>query len=98
MIQPLRTAHRRVFLALAVVLPSVLIAGITARMPVVRRSSQLEVTPELAYLLRQSDRLWKKHPIQTKFFSNPARTNEILVVLQPQKPIPDPDLLLYWAE
>jgi len=98
MIQPLRIAHRRVFFGLAVLLPCVLIAGIAARVPVMRVSSQLEVTPENAYLLRQSDRLWKKHLIQSKFFSNPARANEILVILQPEKPISDPDLLLYWVE
>lgn len=97
MIQPLRTMHRRAFVALALVLPAILLAGIEARHP---GTSLTERTPELpstAYLVRESNRLWTQHSIDTKFYGRSTSPKDIYVVLRPTQVLNEPDLLLYWA-
>jgi hypothetical protein len=49
------------------------------------------------YLLRQSDRLWGKHIIQSKFYGDSANGEEVEVVFLPPEEMNDPDLLLYWT-
>lgn len=97
MIQPLRTVHRRAFVALAVVLPAILLAGIEARRP---GTSQKERSPELpatAYLVRESNGLWAQHSIATKFYGRSDAAKEMYVVLRPTQALNEPDLLLYWS-
>ena len=96
MIRPLRTAHRRAFVALAFVLPALLAAGLVARRPL--RPSRLQVPlPSSAYLVRKSDILWQTHTIQTTFYSDSNRPEDIQVSLHPAKELNEPDLLLYWS-
>ena len=94
MIQPLRNVHRRAFLALAAILPTILIVGLMARhrnAPVV--AATLEAPEKIGASKISS--LWQKHSIDTYFFVSPS--HEVTeVVLNPQRPINDPDLLLYW--
>jgi len=97
MIQPLRTVHRRAFMALASILPAILVAGLGARHPgtsLTRRAPELPVT---AYLVRESNGLWTQHSIATKFYGRSDSPKGIYVVLRPMQPLNEPDLLLYWS-
>ena len=97
MIQPLRTVHRRAFVALAVVLPAILFAGIETRHPGTSVTRSAPVLPTTAYLLRESTGLWTQHSIDMKFYGSSRSPKEIYVVLRPMQPLNEPDLLLYWA-
>jgi hypothetical protein len=97
MIQPLRNAHRRTFLALAVVLPAILVVGLMARhrnLPV----SADTFKPPYAIESQKMSVGWQKHPIDTYFYMNPVRDGEVAVVLTPKPALDEPDLLLYWAD
>ena len=97
MIQPLRTVHRRAFVALAFVLAAVLVAGLGARLPRVPSRVQVFQLPSSAYLVRKSDTLWQTHTIQTEFYSDSNRSGDIQVALRPSQELKEPDLLLYWS-
>ena len=97
MIQPLRTVHRRAFVALALVLPAVLVAGLGARRPRVPSRLHVFQLPSSAYLARKSDSLWREHSIETEFYLNSNRPGEILVALHISQALNEPDLLLYWS-
>ena len=95
MIQPLRTAHRVAFVALAFVLSVVIVAGLAARRPrLVSASQQLSAS---AQLVRESGTLWQKHAMRTEFYSDSGRPGDIDVVLIPAEEFNEPDLLLYWS-
>ena len=97
MIQPLRTVHRRAFVALAIVLPAILLLGLGSRRSRPGPGGQTADLPATAYVVRESSNLWQKHPIQSKFYSSPDRPQDIYLVLQPQQELNEPDLLLYWV-
>ncbi len=97
MIQPLRAVHRRTFVALALVLPGILLIGIGARRPRLGPSAHATDVPPTAYLVRESSGLWQKNAIESKFYRNSYRAQDIYVVLQPARELNEPDLLLYWA-
>ncbi len=96
MIQPLRTVHRGAFVALAFVLPVVIVAGIARRHPRLL-SSAAAVQFSSAHLLRRSESLWSKHVLRTEFYSDSIRTGDIDVVVGPSEDLNEPDLLLYWS-
>ena len=97
MIQPLRTAHRRAFVTLALVLPAILLAGIEARHPGTSLTGRAPKLPATAYLVRESNGLWTQHSIATKFYGRSDSPKDIYVVLRPMQPLNEPDLLLYWS-
>jgi hypothetical protein len=97
MIQSLRTAHRQVFSVLAVGLPVILWVGLRAREVPLHKSSSIVEMPSSMYLLRQSDRLWGKHIIQSKFYGDSANGEKVEAVFLPPEELNDPDLLLYWT-
>ena len=97
MIQPLRNVHRRAFVALALTLPAILLAGIEARHPGTSLSGRSPELPATAYLVRESNGLWTQHSIATKFYGRSDIPKDIYVVLRPMQPLNEPDLLLYWA-
>jgi hypothetical protein len=97
MIQPLRTVHRRAFVALAFVLPAILLAGIEARHPSASPTGRALELPATAYLVRESNGLWSQHSIATKFYGRSGSPQEIYVVLRPMQALNEPDLLLYWS-
>lgn len=97
MIQPLRAAHRKAFAVLAITLPAVLWVGLRAREVPLTQSSPTVAMPSSMYLLRQSDRLWGKHIIQSKFYGDSTNGDDVEVVLLPPQEMNDPDLLLYWT-
>jgi hypothetical protein len=101
MIQPLRIAHRRVFVALALVLPAIILVGLGARPP---RQRLIVPAAQLSnsLLLRKSDTLWQKHALRSEFYRYSKTPDDIFVVLNPVAlhPTPEaiePDLLLYWS-
>jgi hypothetical protein len=97
MIQPLRTVHRGAFIALAFVLPAVLVAGLGARRPRVPSRVQGIELPGSAYLVKTSDALWQRHSIEMNFYRASNSPGEILVALRPRQALNNPDLLLYWS-
>jgi len=96
MIQPLRTAHRRVFVTLAFLLPAVLLLGLGARRPRVVADAAGQM-PSSLHLMNRSDNLWQKHAIATEFYNDPAHAKDVYVVLREQQESNEPDLLLYWS-
>jgi hypothetical protein len=96
MIQPLRAVHRRAFVGLAVVLPAILLIGLGARRPSLGPRAYADV-PAAGDKLSESSNLWQKHSMQSKFYRNPDRPQEIYLVLPPPQELNEPDLLLYWA-
>jgi hypothetical protein len=97
MIQPLRTLHRRTFLALAFILPAILFVGLRARPPHLRPAFRVSDPPAGAYIVRESSGLWRNQAMQSKFYSMPDRPQDIYVALQPTQELNEPDLLLYWT-
>jgi len=97
MIQPLRAVHRKAFIVLTIALPVLFWAGLRAREVPLGQSSVTIAMPSHMYLLRQSDRLWGKHIIQSMFYGDSANGEEIDVLFVPPQDMNDPDLLLYWT-
>ena len=97
MIQPLRAVHRRAFVALALVLPAILLIGLGARRPHQGRSAHATDAPDTGNMVRESSNLWQKHSIQSRFYRKPERPLDTYVVLLPAQELNEPDLLLYWA-
>jgi len=96
MIQPLRNVHRRAFLALAFILPAILVIGLMVRHCPVQVTADTVDATESTRASKVSLR-WRKHSIDTYFYSNPGNEKVTAVVLNPQRPIDQPDLLLYWV-
>ena len=97
MIQPLRAVHRRAFVALSLVLPTILLIGLGARRPRLGPSTYATDLPDTGNMVRESSTLWQKHSIQSKFYSKSDRPQDIYLVLQPAQELNEPDLLLYWV-
>jgi len=95
MIQPLRAVHRRAFVALALVLPAILLVGLGARRP--HPSPHATDVPDTGNMVRESSTLWQKHSIQSRFYRKPDRPLDTYVVLLRTEELNEPDLLLYWA-
>jgi len=97
MIQPLRVVHRRAFVALALVLPAILLIGLGARRPHLGPRAHAADAPATGNMVRESSTLWQKHSIQSRFYRKPERPLDTYVVLLPAQELNEPDLLLYWA-
>src|SRR6266496_3151040 len=97
MIQPLRAVHRRAFVALALVLPAILLIGLGARRPRLGLSAHATDVQDSENMVRESSTLWQKHSIQSRFYRKPDRPLDMYVVLSPAEELNEPDLLLYWA-
>ena len=97
MIQPLRALHRRAFVALALVLPAILLIGLGARRPRLGPSAHATDVSDTGNMVRESSTLWQKHSIQSRFYRKPDRPLDTYVVLLPAEELNEPDLLLYWA-
>jgi hypothetical protein len=97
MIQSLRAAHRRTFVALAFALPVILVVGLWSRHPRPGARVLAVQVPASAHPVGSSDRLWQKHAIPTELYADSADPQNIYVVLKPVPELNEPDLLLYWA-
>ena len=78
MIQPLRVVHRRAFVALALVLPAILLIGLGARRPRLGPGAHATDVPDTGNMVRESSNLWQKHSIQSTFYSKPDRPQDIV--------------------
>jgi hypothetical protein len=96
MIQPLRSAHRRTWLALALVLPTVLIVGLMARRPLPRPDSKIN-NSEARQTIRQLDDLWTKHKIHSVLLRDTSDPTSVQVVLETFGDLSVPDVLVYWS-
>jgi hypothetical protein len=97
MIQPLRAVHRRAFVALALVLPVILLIGLGARSSRPGAGTHIADVQTTASVVKESSNLWRNHTIHSTFYRRPDRSEEIGVVLQSAENLNAPDLLLYWA-
>lgn len=97
MIQPLRSGHRRVFLGLSAILPTLLVVGLMARHRNPRPVADRVDAPTRGTAATKALLQWQKHSIDSFFYLDPAHEGATEIVLNPQQPIDDPDLLLYWA-
>ena len=97
MIQPLRAVHRHAFVALALVLPAILLVGLGARSPRLGPSTHAIDVSGTSNIVRESSNSWQKHAIQSKFYSKSNRPQDIYLVLQPAQELNEPDPLLYWV-
>ncbi len=86
MIQPLRTIHRRAFVALAFVLPAILFVALGARRAVT------PVVPPAR--LGLTGVLWPKGTVQSSLQGD---SGNIAVILHTVNAFNEPDLLLYWT-
>jgi hypothetical protein len=97
MIQPLRAVHRRAFVALALVLPTILLMGLGARRPRLGPGANATNIEGTGDMVNESSNLWQKHSIRSTFYSKPDRPLDRYVELLPAQELNEPDLLLYWA-
>ena len=97
MIQPLRAFHRRGFVALAMVLPAILLIGLGARRPSLDATPVAANAPDGGRIVRESSTLWQKHSIQARFYRKPDHPLDTYIVLLPAEELNEPDLLLYWC-
>jgi hypothetical protein len=97
MIQPLRTVHRRAFVTLALVLPAIVAAGLSARHPVSQPVARAKQIPASARVLTNSDNLWRMNALQTEIFADSTSLENRYVIMQSDRELKEPDLLLYWA-
>ena len=94
MIQSLRRTHWRIMLLLAILLPTVVVAGLIAR-PTFLRMSPLPEESQLTYSLPRLEK-WDQVGLEVGF-KRPAKPNERAVMcVVPREEPREPDLLMYW--
>ena len=97
MIQPLRTAHRWVFIVLAALLPAIIAGGLTARhLNPTSASTSPGVLQNVAGL-DSAFATWEKNTCFAKFYWDGANKIKVRIFWSPARESHDPDLLLYWA-
>ncbi len=98
MIQPLRTVHRRAFITLALVLPTILVVGLRSRHPALGQKSFDPHLPGSAVRAQRPHVSWPKYPgIHTTVYSDAVHPTVGYVILRPQFEWNEPDTLLYWS-
>lgn len=97
MIQPLRTAHRRIFIVLAGVLPVILGAGLRVRPHVPLATPDAVTGNQFSVRLSQPTAAWAKDSFDLEFYSEPGGPKGVRIVLKPHRGLNEPDLLLYWT-
>lgn len=90
MIQPLRTAHRSAFVALALLLPTILIVGLGAR------TTQKTVV-QVAQPKNLAPTAWHNHTMRSEYGRDSNAPQNAYVILSPEREMNEPDLLVYWA-
>ena len=97
MIQPVRTAHRRVFIVLAVLLPAIIAGGLTARRHNAMPASTSPSVLQNVAGIDSASATWEKNSCLTKFYWDEVHEIKVRIFLNPARELHDPDLLLYWA-
>jgi len=101
MIRPLRQRHRRMVIALGVVLPIAFTVGIAARKPVPGMTSlpkELVASPQ-TFAVTEWERadLFTKMPIQVRLLRESAGAGHFAVEFSAAKDFVKPDLIVYWV-
>ena len=92
MSQPLRSIHRRVFLALAIALPAVLVAAVAVRP---KRAISI-ASPTSAQPVPHRDAIhWKRHHAISTIEHAPGQASTIHFASYNK--IDEPDVLVYWS-
>jgi len=97
MIQPLRTVHRRTFATLALLLPAIVLAGLSSRHQAVPPAASAKQQTSSTELIRSSSRMWRTRAIRTEFYACSNVPEKLFVALKPARELSEPDLLLYWS-
>ena len=100
MIRPLRQRHRRLVIALGVLLPIAFAVGIAARRPVPTGQSVLATSADeplhFENVVWDRSDLWPPPAIRTRLLSDKAGGKRFAVELSAAKDIVKPDLIVYW--
>lgn len=101
MIRPLRQRHRRIVIALGVLLPIAFVAGIAARKSVPAMASlpaELAAAPRRFAITKwNSSDLFANTPIQTRLLLESAGSGHFALEFSGPKDFVKPDLLVYWV-
>jgi len=96
MIQPLRTAHRSIFLALAALLPTLIAAGVSSRRA--RIANGMPPMPSLSAVLADSGSIfWNNTRMAAQVYPDSANPDSARLLVNPSGEVRDPDLLIYGA-
>jgi hypothetical protein len=102
MIRPLRVRHRTMMIALAVIVPALFVAGLTARQAVPRivesPVGQQAASYESFEVVGRDERAWGELPIRTIWLRGPSAAAPRAVSLEVDGPLKRPDLLVYWDD
>ena len=101
MTRPLRQIHRRVFLALGILLPIAFAVGLAARKPVPASSGLPEqitaIKAKFGELEWTRDDLFAEQPITVRLLREQKGTGQYAIAFSPPKNFLKPDLLVYWS-
>lgn len=101
MIRPLRQRHRRMVIALGVLLPVAFAVSIAARRPVPTGQSLsaalIGESPHFEKIVWDRADLWAQTAIRTRLLSDGSDGKRFAVELSAANDILKPDLLVYWA-
>jgi hypothetical protein len=102
MILQLRQRHRRMFLALGILLPVAFAVGLAARKPLPEINSLPKeiapaTTPFAVEMWSRAD-LFPKSPVQVRLLREQTGVGRFGVVLSAAKDFVKPDLLVYWSD
>ena len=97
MIQPLRTAHRTIFLGLGILLPVLLIAGISSRSKNVVMPVATQDLPQAGAVFGQQTISLGGQKIEVRIAKIQSAAGATQFQLVPSAPLVAPDLLLYWT-
>jgi hypothetical protein len=96
MIQPLRTVHRRAFVALSLLLPIVLVMALVARSQPARINWISPAVSNPATVPQGTKIVWKHHSIPTTLVQT-ADQHKTAFVFGSLRDLLEPDVLLYWT-
>ncbi len=101
MIRPLRRRHRRLFTALAVLLPVVFVVGIAVRKPVSvvaeLPAALAPALPAFGFLEWERDDMFAKSPVQVRLLREQKNAGRFGIAFLAAKDFVKPDLIVYWV-
>jgi hypothetical protein len=96
MIQPLRTVHRRAFVVLSLLLPTVLVMALIARSQLARINWISPAVSTPATVPQGTKIVWRRHSIPTTLVRT-ADQPKTSFVFGSLRDLLEPDVLLYWT-
>ncbi len=100
MIHPLRKRHRRMTLAIAIIVPVLFVAGLLSRQTVPATENaaafQSNLSHEFSNELFSDKTLWGELDIRTRVLSTGQDSVRLALELTPHTPLKIADVLVYW--